>query len=79
MGEVSTIGVDIAKSAFQINGVDADGVVVIRRRAEVYLRLQLSKLAELGDVDFESLDSHCETLSAQSQLSPRNNCLPSSQ
>jgi transposase len=32
MGEVSTIGVDIAKSAFQIHGVDADGVVVIRRR-----------------------------------------------
>ena len=26
MGEVSTIGVDIAKSAFQVHGVDADGV-----------------------------------------------------
>ena len=25
MGEVSTIGVDIAKSVFQIHGVDADG------------------------------------------------------
>src|ERR1700722_7960345 len=25
MGEVSTIGVDVAKSAFQIHGVDADG------------------------------------------------------
>src|SRR5476649_1735008 len=32
MGEVSTIGVDIAKSVFQIHGVDADGMVVIRRR-----------------------------------------------
>jgi transposase len=32
MGEVITIGVDIAKSVFQIHGVDADGVVVIRRR-----------------------------------------------
>src|SRR3977135_1948413 len=32
MGEVSTIGVDIAKSVFQIHGVDADGTVVIRRR-----------------------------------------------
>jgi transposase len=32
MGEVSTIGVDIAKSVFQIHGVDADGAVVIRRR-----------------------------------------------
>jgi transposase len=32
MGEVSTIGVDIAKSVFQIHGVDAEGAVVIRRR-----------------------------------------------
>ena len=28
MGEVSTIGVDIAKSVFQIHGVDVDGAVV---------------------------------------------------
>ncbi len=32
MGEVSIIGVDIAKSVFQIQGVDADGTVVIRKR-----------------------------------------------
>jgi transposase len=32
MGEVSTIGVDIAKSVFQVHGVDADGTVVIRKR-----------------------------------------------
>src|SRR5471030_791416 len=32
MGELSTIGVDIAKSVFQIHGVDAEGMVVIRRR-----------------------------------------------
>src|ERR1700736_2004741 len=32
MGEVSTIGVDIAKSVFQIHGVDADGAVVIPKR-----------------------------------------------
>src|SRR6202162_3532758 len=32
MGEVSTIGLDIAKSVFQIHGVDADGMVVIRKR-----------------------------------------------
>jgi transposase len=32
MGEVSTIGLDIAKSVFQVHGVDADGAVVIRRR-----------------------------------------------
>jgi transposase len=32
MGEVSTIGVDIAKSVFQIHGIDAEGTVVVRRR-----------------------------------------------
>jgi len=32
MGEVSTIGLDIAKSIFQIHGVDVDGAVMIRKR-----------------------------------------------
>ena len=32
MGEISTIGVDIAKSVFQVPGVDESGAVVIRRR-----------------------------------------------
>ena len=32
MGEVSTIGLDIAKSVFQVHGVDASGAVVIRKR-----------------------------------------------
>ena len=32
MGEVSTIRLDIAKSIFQIHGVDVDGAVVIRKR-----------------------------------------------
>lgn len=32
MGEVSTIGLDIAKSIYQVHGVDVDGAVVIRRR-----------------------------------------------
>jgi|SRR5262245_17628228 len=32
MGEVSTIGLDIAKSVFQVHGVDAGGVVVICKR-----------------------------------------------
>ena len=30
MGQVVTIGLDIAKSVFQVHGVDAEGVVVIR-------------------------------------------------
>jgi len=32
MGEVVRIGLDIAKSVFQLHGVDADGEVVLRRR-----------------------------------------------
>ena len=32
MGEVSTIGLDIAKSVFQVHGVDGTGAVLMRRR-----------------------------------------------
>ena len=32
MGEISTIGLDIAKSVFQVHGVDEAGSVVIRKR-----------------------------------------------
>lgn len=32
MGQVVTIGLDLAKSVFQIHGVDAAGEVVVRRR-----------------------------------------------
>src|ERR1700746_2184656 len=32
MGEVSTIGVNLAKSVFQVHGVDVDGAVVMRKR-----------------------------------------------
>ena len=32
MGQVTTIGLDIAKSIFQVHGIDATGDVVIRRR-----------------------------------------------
>jgi transposase len=32
MGQVVTIGLDIAKSVFQVHGVDAGGAVVLRQR-----------------------------------------------
>ena len=32
MQTVSTIGLDIAKSVFQVHGIDANGLVVIRRQ-----------------------------------------------
>ncbi len=31
MNEVTTIGVDLAKNVFQVDGVDASGEVVIRK------------------------------------------------
>ena len=32
MGQVVTIGLDIAKSVFQVHGIDAEGGVVLRRQ-----------------------------------------------
>src|SRR5438105_1629562 len=32
MGEVTTVGLDIAKSVFQVHGIDALGEVIVRRR-----------------------------------------------
>ncbi len=32
MTEITTVGVDLAKSVFQIHGVDAEGSVVLRRQ-----------------------------------------------
>jgi transposase len=32
MGDVITIGVDLAKSVFQIHGIDAAGAIVVRRQ-----------------------------------------------
>ncbi|PTR06038.1 hypothetical protein C8J28_1531, partial [Cereibacter azotoformans] len=40
MKEITTVGLDLAKNVFQIHGVDAEGVVVVRRqvkRAQVLL------------------------------------------
>ena len=32
MGEVTTIGLDLAKHVFQVHGVDAEGATVLRRQ-----------------------------------------------
>ena len=32
MGEISMIGLDLAKNVFQVHGVDASGAVVVRRQ-----------------------------------------------
>ncbi|MBR0838817.1 hypothetical protein JQ607_01255 [Bradyrhizobium liaoningense] len=46
MQSISTIGLDIAKSVFQVHGVDAAGQVVIRRQLK--RRLVLSFVEKLG-------------------------------
>jgi transposase len=48
MSEVSTIGLDSAKSVFQIHGIDSEGAVLIRKglsRAKVLGSLQLCRRA----------------------------------
>jgi transposase len=42
MGEVSTIGLDIAKAVFQVHGVDGAGTVVIRKRVSRAKMLEFS-------------------------------------
>jgi transposase len=37
MQTITTIGLDIAKSVFQVHGVDAGGQVIVRRRRKLSL------------------------------------------
>ena len=32
MGEVTTVGLDTAKSMFQVHGIDAEGAVIVQRK-----------------------------------------------
>ena len=48
MGEVSTIGLDIAKSVFQVHGADVDGAVVIRSVSCCARRRSSSRLCRLA-------------------------------
>jgi transposase len=46
MGQITTVGLDIAKSVFQVHGIDANGEVVLRRRVmRARLLAFFSKLA----------------------------------
>ncbi len=31
MGEITTVGIDLAKNVFQVHGVDANGRIVVRK------------------------------------------------
>jgi hypothetical protein len=72
MQTVTTIGLDIAKSVFQVHGVDANGQVVIRRRLKrryilaFFQKLRpclvVSKLAPrriIGRANFKPLATPC--------------------
>ena len=37
MQEITTIGLDIAKSVFQVHGIDASGAVIVRRQLRTLL------------------------------------------
>ena len=44
MQTMTTIGLDIAKSVFQVHGVDAGGQVIVRRQLKRHLQLKLRLL-----------------------------------
>jgi hypothetical protein len=49
MQTIATIGLDIAKSVFQVHGVDAAGQVVVRRRPTKVAAIALAnKLARIA-------------------------------
>jgi hypothetical protein len=51
MQAVTTIGLDIAKSVFQVHGIDAEGQVIIRR--------QLRRRYVLAEAICEAVGSTC--------------------
>ena len=57
MQTVTTIGLDIAKSVFQVHGVDADGNVVLRRQLKRRYMLAF----------FQKLPTPCRLASERSQ------------
>lgn len=51
MEQVATIGLDVAKSVFQVHGVDAEGRVVIRQKLTRARLLSSSKSCPLSGRD----------------------------
>jgi hypothetical protein len=56
MGNVTTIGFDIAKSVFQVHGVDAAGAVVLCQRLTRSRMLKLMPSADLVPNQFRALE-----------------------
>jgi transposase len=71
MQTIATIGLDIAKSVFQVHGVEATGQVVVRRQLkrrhvlEFFAKLRASLASKLahrritGRASFRRLDISC--------------------
>ena len=63
MGEVITIGLDIAKSVFQVHGVDTEGAVVICKRVDfcrpALLALKHARAGIIGAASFRGLGTRC--------------------
>ena len=47
--QITTIGLDIAENVFQVHGIDAAEKVVVRKRLQAYLGLQVGEVV-YGDV-----------------------------
>src|SRR5947209_20417760 len=61
MGEVTTIGLDLAKHVFQVHGVDAKGATVLRkqlRRAQVLAFFSLRRDRPPGLAQRRQADRH---------------------
>ena len=68
MRTITTIGLDIAKSVFQVHGVDADGNVVVRRQLKRrYVLAFLSDIFLL--IDDCCADNHRFAVSYNRQIS----------
>ena len=53
MGDASTIGLDIAKSVFQVHGVAVDGAVVVRKRFSRAKVLEFSAQCRLASLELK--------------------------
>ena len=70
MQAVTTIGLDIAKSVFQVHGIDAEGKVLIRRQLKRrYVLAFLQKLSPcLVGIEACATSHHCRANSRRSDI-----------
>ena len=47
MGEVTTIGLDLAKQVFQVHGVDAKGATVLRKQLRAPISLNMASTSSI--------------------------------